>query len=335
MGGEIERTVVFTCAERRKIDRARLIPVFAQGMAQLAVCLQGFTGDAVKRGLLNNGYWSEVFLYSADTGERQPPLPILVRPGEFVAAPGPGVVPGLMLVVPGHLAGLGAEEQALVSVDLAYSLPVFSFPLPIPAVKKVRFEEAVDLHALGISGVALASPSRPPLVRATNETWRMLEGTLRTHRLYAARPNVLIGVGTTSAGATAAVAWNIDSPFILHAFGGPKDITQVAVSTSGELVVIADHEEIRIHRVNGEEAYKRLPVRGRLDAVLLDDTIGGVYVVCVLDTGIEVWNAGGEVLVASLPAVGEPVLEAAFVTSATGTKLALATPDRVLIRPLA
>jgi hypothetical protein len=163
----------------------------------------------------------------------------------------------------------------------------------------------------------------------------MLEGTLRPHRLYAARPNILIGVGTTSTGATAAVAWNIDSPFVLHAFGGRKNITQVAVSTSGDLVAIADHEQLSIHRVSGEEAYERLPVRESLDAVLVDDTIGGVYVVCVCDTGIQVWNADQGSLVAELPAVGERVLEACFVPSATGTKLALVTADRVVIRSLA
>jgi hypothetical protein len=335
MGGEIEEIVVFTCAERRKIDRARLIPVFAQQTPQLAVCIQGFTEDAVKRGLLHNGYWSEVFLYDVDTGHRQAPLPILTQPGEFVATPGPGIVPGLTVVVPGQLAGLSHEEQAVVSANLAYSMPAFSFPVPVPAVKKVRFEEAVDLHALGIRGVALSSPSRPPLVRTASETWRMLEGTLRPHRLYAARPNILIGVGATSTGATAAVAWNIDSPFVLHAFGGRKNIRQVAVSTSGDRVAIADHEELSIHGVNGEELHARLPVRSRLDAVLVDDTIGGVYVVCVFDTGIEVWNAEHGKAVADLPAVGEQVLEACFVPSATGTKLALVTADRVVIRPLA
>ncbi|GAA1981088.1 hypothetical protein GCM10009838_47840 [Catenulispora subtropica] len=323
---------MFACNEVRRINRVRLIPMVVQQVPMLAVCLQG-SGRAT-----TTSYWSEVFLFNADAGQRFQQLPILMTPHEFVASPGPGIVPGLSFVVPGELAGLPPQSQAVISANLMYPAPVYSHPVQIPPVKKVRFEEAVDLHGLGHPGVALASSNRPPLVRDEREGWRMLEGALRPHRLYAARPNILIGLGRTSGGSTAAVAWNINRPYVLHTFGGRKDVSHIAVSTSGELVAVAAPDGISVHRPTGEEVLDRLPVEDRVDGLLIDDSGSGVHVVCVSPSGIKLWEATRKAVVGDFPAVAvpadEPVLECQFAPTSGSPKVVLATSARVVMRSL-
>ncbi|GAA2056950.1 hypothetical protein GCM10009839_77750 [Catenulispora yoronensis] len=331
---EADRITVFECHETQHIDRVRLVPVLAQQRPMVAVCLQGGGNPFLAFGTQPTSYWSEVFLYDAVAGRPHQTLAALTSPYEFVAAPGPRTVAGLSYVLPGELVGLPSRTQAVVSANLAWPWPAYSHPLPVPAVKNVRFEAAVDLHGLGRRGVALASPERPPMIWDDGEGWRMLEGTLRPRRLYAALPNVLIGLGETASGASAAAAWQINSPFVVHAFGRPKGVTQVAVSTSGNLVALGGPDGISVHRVTGEEVVERVPVPDRLDGVLLDDTRPEPRVVRVSESGITLWNAVRNVCVADFPAANEPVIECQFVPTHSGVKVMLATRRRVFIRDL-
>lgn len=337
MGVEADQISLFTCNENQHIDRARLIPVVAQRRAMVAVCLQGEMHSAKgSRELVVPPYWSEVFLYDVHAERRHRQLPILTTPWEFMASPGPGIVTGLSFIVPGQFAGLRTkgQAQAMISADLSYPEPIYSYPVPIPAVKNVRFEEAVDLHGLGHPGIALASSNRPPMIRDRHSGWRMLDGRLRPHRLYAARPNILIGLGTTSSGAGAAVAWRIDSPFVLHAFGRAEGVTHAAVSTSGELVALGGPDGVSVHRVTGEEVTRRMPVQGRLDGVLIDDSGTGIHVFCVAEHGIAMWEATRNTVIADFPAADEPVIECRLAPMINRTRIMLATRHRVLIREL-